>query len=294
MRTTTLNLPDSSLTLLRSGRVCTGGTARQYEIRARDQARMSRRFSVAATLTAAILVAPPAFAQMGLFERLATDRLAPVQPGVYLAGDKIKFQLSPSGSNFLLRFDGNAEVFALYSDRASMGSRLLKYDSGETAIRVAGWGALTLYTDLQPNGLPAVRVADASLQPRQPLTVEEIEKIASDETQHLAYARKLRVLFTADWSVLETNAYLRAMALDAMENAARGLDRFARSHTSRDAIAKAIKTVTLATGRRPTISLHEKTLIVTFNPERGYFGRASSRAIARALATVLARAKKAN
>ena len=248
---------------------------------------MSRPLSAVVVLTAVLLHAVPAFAQTGLLERLAIDRLAAVQPGAYIAGDRIKFELESVGGNFLLRFDSNPEIFVLYSDRASLGSRILKYDSGETAARVAGWGGLTLYTDSQPNGLPAVRVGDAALQPPPTLSVGEMETIAATESRRLVSSRKVRLAFTADWSVLETSAELRVRALDAMENAARGLDRFARTVSSRGTLSSHINVVTLATGMRPTISLRDKTLIVTFNPERGYFGRASSRAIARALATVL-------
>jgi len=235
----------------------------------------------------------PVLAQAGLLERLTMGRLAAVQSGTYLAGDKLKFDLLQVGVNFLLRFDGSREVFVLYSDHASLGSRILKYDSGETAARVAGWGGLTLYTDTQPNGLPAVRVGDAPALSPPTLSVAEMENVANVETRHLASSRKLHIEFTADWSVLETNAELRAMALDAMENAARGLDRFAKGASARGIVSSHINAVTLATGLRPTISLHGKTLIVTFNPERGYFGRASSRAIARALAKVLPTKKAA-
>jgi hypothetical protein len=38
---------------------------------------------------------------------------------------------------------------------------------------------------------------------------------------------------------------------------------------------------------RPSVRLNGKTLIVSFDPGRGYIGRASSRAIARGLAKVL-------
>jgi hypothetical protein len=114
-----------------------------------------------------------------------------------------------------------------------------------------------------------------------------MQAVAGDESEHLAYARRIRVAFTADWSVLETNGVLRSTALDAMENAARGIERFTHASSGRDTISDRVSAVTLATAMRPTLRLHDKTLIVTFNPDRGYFGRASSRAIARALALVL-------
>lgn len=238
-------------------------------------------------LAALVWCSPAAVAQTTLLEKFAAERLGAVQPGAYIAGDKISFEIEPAGEEFFLRFDGNPETFVLYSDRASMGSRVLKYDSGETAIRVAGWGSLTLYTDAQPNGLPAVRTGEATMPRQVPVSVEELERIASGIGERLGHTRKLHITFTADWSVLETDSKLRAMALDTMQNTARGLDRFARSGTSRDALASRVSMVTLATSARPTLGIHDRTLIVTFNPERGYFGRASSRAIARALGIAL-------
>jgi hypothetical protein len=72
-----------------------------------------------------------------------------------------------------------------------------------------------------------------------------------------------------------------------MENAARGLDRFVVFGPARDAVAKRINAVSVQTNSRPTIALNGRTLVVTYNPGRGFEGRASSRAIAHALSTLL-------
>jgi Domain of unknown function (DUF4908) len=96
----------------------------------------------------------------------------------------------------------------------------------------------------------------------------------------------LRLNFTADWAALASNGMMRAFAFDTLENTVRGLDRFSINAFGREALAKRVSMVMLATNGKPTISLNAKTLVVTFNPERGYAGRASSRAIARALNSV--------
>jgi hypothetical protein len=233
-----------------------------------------------------------AHAQTGsLADRLTMDRVGAVQPGSYTAGDKIKFVIDTAGTNYLLRFDGDPEVFAIYVDRISLGGRLLKYDSGETLARVSGWGGITLYTDRNPNGLPAVRSGDGDIGPPVATGIEQVETIAATEGAHLAMLRQLRITFTADWSVLENNLPMRMRALDAMENAERGIERFIKTGGARNEVAEHVNAVTLATSLKPTLSLDAKTLIVTFNPDRGYFGRASSRAIARALKIVLKNAK---
>ena len=227
----------------------------------------------------------PATAQ-GIGAQLALDHLGAIANGAYMAGDNLKFSLVGDGDNFLLRFDGNPEVFVLYPARVSLGGRVLKYDSGETALQVAGWGGMTLYTDAQPNGLPAVRTGD-TIAPTPPnVSLGDMQNAAGDEAEHLAYMRGLRLNFTADWGALAANSVMRAFAFDTLENTVRGLDRFSIDAIGREALAHHLDMVMVATGGKPMIMLNARTLVVTFNPGRGYEGRASSRAIARALHSV--------
>src|SRR5262249_17469015 len=88
--------------------------------------------------------------------RLSSDRLGHLEAGTYVAGDRAEFELGAAGPNFLLRCNGSSEIFVVTPDRAPMGSRVLRYDSGQTALQVSGWGGVTLYTDTDPEGLPAV------------------------------------------------------------------------------------------------------------------------------------------
>ena len=69
----------------------------------------------------------------------------------------------------------------LYADHASLGGRVLKYDSGETAILVTVWGGLTLYTDAQPSGLPAVRTADAAAPTPPSIGLSDMQNEAIDQ-----------------------------------------------------------------------------------------------------------------
>jgi hypothetical protein len=235
-----------------------------------------------------LTMAEPAAAQGGFLERLFDGRLGSARDGAYVAGDKVHFDLSRSGKIYLLHFEGDPEVFVLSADHTSLGARMLKYDSGETAIRVAGWGALTLYTDWQPNGLPAVRVSDTSPLAPAPVSLQDVQFVAAQAADQLSQLYHLRIAFVVDWSVLETSAELRATASNAMENAALAIERTVQNRDARKTVAKRVALVTLATGRHPALRLQGKTLVVTFNPEQGYSGCASSRAIARNLSALLA------
>src|SRR6185437_16694261 len=93
------------------------------------------RFGTALLLC--VLLAGPALAQDQMNLRLSQERVGDINPGSYSASG-INFTLDRLGDKFVLRFAGDPEVYVLYTDRASMGGRILKFDSGQTVIRVSG------------------------------------------------------------------------------------------------------------------------------------------------------------
>jgi hypothetical protein len=229
----------------------------------------------------------PASAQQSLEERLNSDRVGYVELGTYVAGDDVEFSLYPAGSNYLLRLGDNPEIFVLYQDRTSLGGRVLKYDTGETALRVAGWGGVTLYTHSAPQGLPAERTGDTAPLQLVPVSIGDLQSAATDEGQHLFYTRRLNLIFTANWNALARDANARIFALDTLENAARGVEQFVVSPRGQGALQHRLKAVSLMISGRPSVTLNSKTLVVGFDPARGYIGRASSRVIERDLAKIL-------
>jgi len=242
---------------------------------------------VGAALLLSLFSTSAARSQDSFQERLSSARLGYVEPGTYLAGDKVGFAVDAQGDHYLLRFNGSSEVFVLYPDSASLGGRVLKYDSGETALQVAGWGGVTLYTDDDPDGLPAVRTGDSVLPVPEVASVARVEDAAQDSAEHLADVNRINLAFSADWNALAASAPACAVALDAMENTTRGLDRFGKNARGRDALARRVSAVMLSIAGRPAVGLSGKTLVVTVDPSRGYEGRASSRAITRALGALL-------
>jgi hypothetical protein len=221
--------------------------------------------------------------QEGLGERMSVDRIGDIQPGTYTTSTGMTFTLDRYSEKYLLRFGGEPEIYVLYVDHASLGGRVLKYDSGSTALAVSGWGAVTIYTDAQPGGLPADRSGPSSAPQPAVLSVADVQKAAADESAHLAYSRGLHIAFNADWGALSGDAMLRTLTFDAMQNAARGIDRFTANAQARAAVATRMASVQMVSGGRPTIALRGKTLLVTFTPSSGFTGRASSHGIARAL-----------
>ena len=232
----------------------------------------------------AFLATVPVRAQ-SLGEKLASEKLADVREGTYQAGN-IVFTLDRDGGHYLLRFANEPEIFVLYADHASLGGRVLKYDSGQVVLKITGWGGMTVYTDKKPDGLPAVRNGDSDPPSLPAVSLAAMKHAASDEAEHLAYMHRLNLSFSADWNKLAGDAGLRALSFDTLENTARGIGRFASMPKGQSAIASHVKIVMMAESRKPTLQLKGNTLIVTYDPDMGYAGRASSRAIARGLSKI--------
>jgi hypothetical protein len=242
---------------------------------------MTPRRGILFAFVAMLACAGAVQAQDGM--RLSLDRLGDIQTGAYAAGNGTVFTLSHYDDKYLLRFASEPEIYVLYPDHAALGGRVLKFDSGGTAIQVSGWGAVTIYTDAQPAGLPADHTGSSPPPATASVSLAQMQTAASDEAEHLSYARGLHIAFVADWPALAADAALRALAFDAMQNAARGIDRFTANAAARLAVLAKMDSVHLTIGGRPTIALNGKTLTVTFVPAHGLAGRASSHGIARAL-----------
>ena len=216
----------------------------------------------------------------------SAPRFADIAQGTYQAGD-YHFTLDRYQNAFLLRYVGQPEIFVLYADYGSMGARVLQFDSGAIAIQIMGWGGMTVYTDDHPEGLPTSRVGDSTAPVLSAVSLAQIQSGADDDGARLSNNRGLKLAFQADASAVADNA-VRALALDTMDNAARGIDRFTANPAARNAFGQRVSAVHIAIADKPYIKIADRVLIVTFNPRTGYFGRASSKAISFALGKVFA------
>jgi hypothetical protein len=241
----------------------------------------------------AVAAITPSAAEESLSAKLESRRIGTIEPGTYQAGENIYFSLAPWKDKFLLRINGDPEVYVLYPAATTMGGRILKYDTNATAISVSGWGAITIYTDEKPGGLPAVRADEHDpLVPKpQPTSFGELKNAANDESAHLAYSRNVKVAFVADWDRLSQRQGSWAQAFEAMENAGRGIDQFVADAHNREMVMRHLQAVRFQDGMRPAIAITGKTLLVTFDASKLYAGRPSSRAIQHALGHMLGQKK---
>ena len=219
--------------------------------------------------------------------RLSAERVSDVAVGDYTAADDINFTILPYGDRYLLRFDDSPENFVLTSDRVALGGRELRYDTGVLALKISVWGGVTLYTQDAPGGLPATRTGDALAPPRLAVTAANLTAALSDEESHLAYAQKLKLHFSADAAILKDSDDVRADAFEALVNSALGIERLIAIPAGRSAFTKRFDAVRIVEGDKPTIAISGRTLLVSFVPNAGASGCASSRAITLALGKIL-------
>jgi hypothetical protein len=219
-------------------------------------------------------------------EASAKFLLAPAAPvprgGLYVANDDLQFMLDTSDGQARLRFPGSDEVFYLSSEPAPLGGRVLRYDTGEVALQVAGWGGVTLYTEGTRSGIPAERQDEATGFDAAILAGSDVRPFAAKLTGELFWRDGLAVGFTADWDLLARAPDARALAGDAMRNAAYALKQVAKGDRHA-AITAGLHVVELIRADKPGVELRKGVLTVAYAPDSGPSARPSSYAIARAL-----------
>jgi hypothetical protein len=208
--------------------------------------------------------------------------------GRYMAGDDVAFLVDHAASGQVrFRYADRDEIFYLSSEPGAMGTRILKHDTGDVLMTVAGWGGVTVYTRGQPNGLPAERTGDApELDPR-PVAGADIKLFAARLSQRLAQRHNLAIGFSANWELLAREAPVRALAADSMRNATYALEDLAAMTELRAVIARRINAVRVMIGTGKGAALRNENgvqyLVITFVPQGGPSARPSSIAIARAV-----------
>jgi hypothetical protein len=217
--------------------------------------------------------------------RLLLPPLAPgPADGRYVIDDQVRFMIDVEGDQIRLRFIDSDEIFYLKSEPAPLGGRVLKYDTGEVALQVAGWGGLTLYTDSDRGGIPAERSdEDADGFEPAPVPGQDVRGFALRLAQDLAVAHDFGIGFAADWDAISRAEGVRALAVDSMRNAAYALARLGAS-PDHAAIAEQFHLVRVSAGPEPGARMQDGVLVVSYTAEAGASARPSSRAIARVLA----------
>ena len=206
--------------------------------------------------------------------------------GTYMVGEALSFALDHKNGRVRLRFGDSDEVFYLSNESAPLGGRILKYDTGTTALQVAGWGGVTLYTAEAQSGLPA-EYSDV-MQEVDPTPVEgkDVKLFASRLAQELSFREDFAVGFAAEWDNLAQTEIDRVLGCDAMRNATYALERLAKT-PKRTLVVDKVHIVRVMPGEKAGASYNRGVLTVTYAPKGGATARPSSLAIAKVLTAAL-------
>ena len=202
--------------------------------------------------------------------------------GTYAAGEKTEFIIDHRGDQVRLRFSGSDEVFYLSSEAAPLGARVLKYDTGDPALRVTGWGGVTLYTPEARTGVPAEYSDVVHNVDPPPVPANDVKRFAAGLAHDLNAGGDLIIGFAADWNILAQSAGTRELVCDAMRDTTYALEQVTTG-PARNAIADHLHVVHIVERDRPSAVLRGGVLTVTVAPKIGEAGRPSSLAIAHAL-----------
>ena len=202
--------------------------------------------------------------------------------GTYVADDRLTFVVDRRGDLVRLRFDRSDEVFYLSSEAAPLGGRVLKYDTGAVALKVAGWGGVTLYTAAAKSGLPAEYSDMVQNVDLPPIGEKDVKPFAAKLAQELSSREDFALGFAADWDAVGKSEVLRALACDAMRNATYALESVAKT-TQRVLLFDRIHIVRVIQGPKAGVTVQKGILLITIAPQMGVSARPSSLAIARAM-----------
>lgn len=205
------------------------------------------------------------------------------QAGAYLAGDNMRFMLERYRDVERLRFSGNDESYYLTIEPAALGGRVLKYDSGDVAIQVAGWGGVTIYTKEKPNGIPAERLSDAPAQADAGSVMPDAKTLAQRLSEEIQSRTTLTIGFRANWEALNQSDVTRALATDALRNATAAIERTVTSRKVGQQMLAQFGIVRIVLASDSSAAIADKLLTLHIAPTRGLAGRPSSLAILKAI-----------
>jgi hypothetical protein len=203
--------------------------------------------------------------------------------GSYATNDLPSFMIDHQGDQVRLRFAGSDEIFYLTSEPASLGGRVLRYDTGEIALTVAGWGGVTLYTAGAPWGVPAEHQSIPALIDPKPMAAKDIKPLSDKLAKDIVQRGVFSIGFSADWDLLvKQTEPIRSLAIDSLRNAAYALEQIVNEAKHR-AIAKALHEVRIGPGTQPGVAVQQSALVISYAPQGGPSARPSSLAITHAL-----------
>jgi hypothetical protein len=201
----------------------------------------------------------------------------------YVSEKGASFVFDRSGPTPLLQFDRGLEIWALHAAPGPRGDLIYKNDLGQPVLRISRLGGLTLFTQENPDGMPAALVAAARPFRVPGLTPSQVLQILAHSSERASRAARRVVTFEAGVRGQEVTASTAYLVADAAGIAAEAIYRLSLTPRGRVALTR-VTGVKVLYGPRPTARLREGVLEVIVTPRMGMAGRPSSGVIMRTIA----------
>ena len=215
----------------------------------------------------------------GAFDTMFSDTNAASPQAVSFSTEvqNVRFVLDRSQPRFvLLRFDGDAEIWALTSHWGPRGDEFLRNDIGEVMVRITSLGGVTLFGPLGASGAPASKTGKArvlSAPSRSEGTLQLTVERAISWFSRFGH-RSIRV---------EASGGLAPpLVYEALQRTAQGMARAPRGFFGQPQRRVKLIRVERVLGR-PSANWERGILIIGVVPGAGYAGRPSSAAVLAAL-----------
>jgi hypothetical protein len=193
----------------------------------------------------------------------------------YMSDDGDGFTLDRSGDKPLLKFDDNAEVWALTTAPGPRGDVIYKNDLGRAVLRATRLGGVTLFSSDEPNGEAVSLLGGAA-----PIKLQLMSFQALSDRLLQASFRSHRVMGHGVAVQAEATPASTAVMGDAVMVATKAFYRVSERPGGRSLLSRIVK-VQLVEGKKPSASIKDDTLWITVAPAQGFAGRPSSDRIVR-------------
>jgi hypothetical protein len=196
----------------------------------------------------------------------------------YVSVDDRAFVLDRSGSNPLLKFEDNAEVWVLRPAPGPRGDVIYRDDLGRQVVRASRMGGVTVFTPDRPGGMPAALAGQAgSIRPGA-ISPQALLSHFVRQAVRVSRAAGRKIRFETDSDATPGTSTLFA---DAATVTAEAMVRYGRGEGT---LLSRLKRVSFVLGPKPGAAVSGDVLRITVAPGQGVAGRPSSERIVRTMA----------
>ena len=177
-----------------------------------------------------------------------------------------------------LKFEGSGEIWALHPTPGPRGDTIYKNDMDEPVVRATHLGGITIFTQDQPEGMPAAFMGQAA-PPRINLDIgpEALYNIFVQSSVRASHIAEHLVVFEGPQDVTAATAPIFADA--AILTSQAFLRVGSKGKSGRTLVARFVK-VEFDAGKGADATARGQVVRITICPDQGVAGRPSSQRIA--------------